>query len=215
MNFARLCSKLEGLSIETGKFYWMRMQGYDPNIIRLTYNNTDFIEICCHETFFQALLNCYFNDVLVPTRCNDRCNCHDNLLSLDDFIKNKYKSSIEDLLDTQQNDEVLKLNELGNDSSINKRYKMTVYMKEYVDAYLKYLSENNNIFECLRQHVIDKLIDFIQNNFNKQYEDYKITNDEQQYLIENFNQLIELHIKSNFKCTFSQPWSSAIYVMYE
>ena len=201
MNYEKLFSKLEGLTIESSKFYWLRMQAYKHDIIsQMKYSTT--IEAACNEAFLQALLNCYFDVLLNPTE-RITCSCLNKLISFRDFIKDTYANA-HDILEKWEH----------IDDNLLARYNITMYMQQYVDAYLAVINKSNyNVFEHLLCDVLNKLLAFLP-YFNINFPNHQFSENEITYLTENFKQLALLHIKSNVKCEFYQPWTSAIYVKH-
>lgn len=190
-----LCTKLEGVTLISGSFYWLRMAPYKHELIQSKY---DLMEECCHETFFQGMLNLYLNDILDPLYVHT-CSCCAHIQTFGDFIK-RYDNY----------DEIMSKQKATAESSAN-RYTFVTFAQKYVDEYLTYFNAQNiPLFEHLQKHTLPRFVDFIKHEYNKNYTSYHITDEDINMLKTNFALLIKLHTK----CNFSQPWPSAIYVFY-
>lgn len=191
----RLCSKLEGVALIAGSFYWMCIQPYNHNIMQL--QQFDSIEEICHETFCQALVNLYLNDILDP-QYTHKCLCCAHIQTFGEFIK-KYDNYDEIIL------------KRNNVSNLREKSLYVAFAQKYVDEYLLYFnSQDVPIFEHLQNYMLARLVDFIKTDFNDKYASYEVTSDDITMLVTTFYKLANLHTK----CKFLQLWPGAINVVY-
>lgn len=195
-----LLYRLDGLLIESGKFYSIR-------------ESVHFHEDVKINQFIQAMFNYLFNFLFIPNKHNtlflsDLKN--NGLVLFREFIEKKYINNVEILN---------KIEAFKIDDMITNRYNATIFQSKYINDYLKCINKNKNVKKILlfiiSDKFKDKMYEFINNEFNKTFERYSINDEEINYLFKESSLCIEKIIEEQNNIKILELWESAMTIKCE
>lgn len=195
--YHNLLSKLEGLTTDCGKVYWIRSAIY-------------LDEDVCVNQFIQARLNFVFNYLFMPNEQNTlalRAIIPSSFVLLRDFVEKKYINSAQILH---------VVNTISANSSIQQRYNATLFLSKYINDYFEFLNKKRmaiDVFSIIKlDYVKNKFIKYIMNGFNEAHKRYAINKSEIDKLFDKSDLCISKVIKDKLRVIITQPWESAIYI---